>query len=82
MADDSSNLLADHVVSNCNSLLWIALIVADHANDLLAENTARSVEFVDCHVKASLELLTESGEAAGDRACHAERDIGMRCRRS
>jgi hypothetical protein len=74
---DSCNLFSDHVVCNSNSLLWIALIVADNANDLLAENTTRSVDFVDSHVEAGFELFTEGSKPTGHWPSKAKRDVGV-----
>ena len=71
MANHGGNLFADHVVGNSNSLLWIALIVTDDADNLLAIDAACSVDLVNCHAEASLELFAERSETAGDRASQA-----------
>jgi len=68
MASHELDALRHHLVGNRHGLLRIAGIVTDFENEFFAIDSAGGVDVSHRHFGSALQLLTESGILAGDRA--------------
>src|SRR5712691_850627 len=75
MADDEFHAVAHELVGDRNTFLRIGAVVADEDLDFLPENAAGGVDVLDRLLGAVLELRTEGGASAGDRAGDTQFDL-------
>src|SRR5262245_30776480 len=75
MADDEFHAVADELVGDRHAFFRVGAIVAGVQLDLLSEDAAGGVDVLDRLLDAVLELRTEGGAAASERAGDAELDL-------
>ncbi len=67
----------NQLVCGRHTLLRLAAIVCKLQNDLLSENAALLVDFIDCRLGAVLDLVAIGGDGTGKRRNQADDDFGM-----
>jgi hypothetical protein len=77
MARDQCDAVAHQLASERHRLIRVAEIIADNQLDILAKDTAPSVEIRDRHLGAALIAVAGPGVVASDRAGQANPDLGL-----
>jgi hypothetical protein len=73
---DEGHAVAHHLAGGSDRLLGVAEVVGAHHPHRLAEHATGGVEVGHGEVGRPLQLLTEPGILAGQRAEHADQDLG------